>query len=153
VRFVQNHCRDLRHGYDHPLRYTKTTQVLKASKPSSQCHSEGVMCLSSLPKVRDWVTAVGAKTAYIEPESPSQNGCCECFNARLRDEVLNGEISYSLRDAQILIKRWRQHYNTVRPYSAFGYFSPFAREHHTSRPKSHYELTFNMDHLIGALQT
>ena len=101
----KNHCRDLRHGYDHPLRYTKTTQVLKASKPSSQCHSEGVMCLSSLPKVRDWVTAVGAKTAYIEPESPSQNGCCECFNARLRDEVLNGEISYSLRDAQIQIER------------------------------------------------
>ena len=83
-----------------------TTQVLKASKPSSQCHSEGVIALSSLLKVRDWVTAVGVETAYIEPESPWQNGCCECFNARLHDELLNGEISYSLRDAQIQIERW-----------------------------------------------
>ena len=79
-------------------------------------------------KVYDWITAVGVETVYIEPGSPSQNGCCECFNARLRDEVLNGEISYSLRDAQILIKRWRQHYNTVRLHSPFGYLSPFARE-------------------------
>ena len=130
-----------------------TRRLRRCSKPPSQCHFEGVMGLISMIKVYDWITAVGVETAYIEPGSPSQNGCCECFNARLRDEVLNGEISYSLRDAQILIKRWRQHYNTVRPYSAFGYFSPCAREHHTSRPKSHYELTFNMDLLIGALQT
>ena len=104
-------------------------------------------------KVYDWITAMSVETAYVEPGSPSQKGCCKSLNARFRDESLNGEISYSLKDAQILIKRWRQHYNTVRLYSAFGYFSPCAREHHTSRPKSHYELTFNMDHLIGALQT
>ena len=67
--FAHYHCRDLRHGYDHPLRYMMTTQVLKASKPSSQCHSEGVIALSSLLKVRDWVTAVGVETAYIEPGS------------------------------------------------------------------------------------
>ena len=74
-------------------------------------------------KVYDWITSMSVETAYIEPESPWQNGCCECFNARLRDKVLNGEISYSLRDAQILIKRWSP-YNTVRPKSAFGYLSP-----------------------------
>ena len=56
-------------------------------------------------KVYDWITFMSVETAYIEPESPWQNGCCECFNARVRDKVLNGEISYSLRDAQILIKR------------------------------------------------
>ena len=67
------------------------------------------MVLISFLKVYDWITAMSVETAYIEPGSPSQNGCCECFNARLRDEVLNGEISYSLRDAQILIERWRQH--------------------------------------------
>jgi transposase InsO family protein len=50
--------------------------------------------------VRDWIKAVGAKTAYIEPESPWENGCCESFNARFRDEFLNGEIFYSLREAQ-----------------------------------------------------
>ena len=91
---------------------------------------------------------IGHSTASLFTRNGNQN-----FMTRLCDEVLNGEISYLLRDAQILIKRWRQHYNTVRLYSAFGYFSPCAREHHTSRPKSHYELTFNMDHLIGALQT
>ena len=71
--------------------------------------------------MRDWIAAVGAKTAYIEPGSPWQNGYCESFNARFRDELLNGEIFYSLRDAQILIEQWRIHYNTVRPHSALGY--------------------------------
>ncbi|WP_106610590.1 IS3 family transposase [Shimia abyssi] len=74
--------------------------------------------------VRDWVAAVGAKTAYIEPGSPWENGYCESFNARFRDELLNGEIFYSLREAQILIEQWRKHYNTKRPHSALGYRPP-----------------------------
>jgi transposase InsO family protein len=75
-------------------------------------------------KVRDWIAAVGAKTAYIEPGSPWENGYCESFNARFRDELLNGELFYSLREAQILIEQWRIHYNTVRPHSALGYRPP-----------------------------
>jgi transposase InsO family protein len=75
-------------------------------------------------KVRDWIAAVGAQTAYIEPGSPWENGYCESFNARFRDELLNGEIFYSLREAQILIEQWRIHYNTVRPHSALGYRPP-----------------------------
>ncbi len=75
-------------------------------------------------KVRDWIAAVGAKTAYIEPGSPWENGYCESFNARFRDELLNGEIFYSLKEAQILIEQWRIHYNTVRPHSALGYRPP-----------------------------
>ena len=71
--------------------------------------------------VRDWISAVGAKTAYIEPGSPWENGYCESFNARFRDEMLNGEVFYSLREAQILIEQWRKHYNTKRPHSALGY--------------------------------
>ena len=55
--------------------------------------------------VRDWIAAVRAKTAYIEPGSPWENGYCESFNARFRDELLNGEIFYSLREAQILIEQ------------------------------------------------
>ena len=51
--------------------------------------------------VQDWIKAVGAKTAYIEPGSPWENGYCESFNARFRDEFLNGEIFYSLREAQV----------------------------------------------------
>ena len=74
--------------------------------------------------VRDWIAAVGAKTAYIEPGSPWENGYCESFNARFRDELLNGELFYTLREAQILIEQWRIHYNTVRPHSALGYRPP-----------------------------
>ena len=68
-------------------------------------------------KVRDWIAAVGTKTAYIEPGSPWENGYCESFNARFRDELLNGELFYSLKEAQILIEEWPIHYNTVRPHS------------------------------------
>ena len=74
--------------------------------------------------MRGWIKAVGAKTAYIEPGSPWENGYCESFNARFRDELLNGEIFYSLREAQILIEEWRKHYNTKRPHSALGYRPP-----------------------------
>ena len=74
--------------------------------------------------VRDWIVAVGAKTAYIEPGSPWENGYCESFNGRMRDELLNGEIFYSLREAQIIIEEWRKHYNTKRPHSALGYRPP-----------------------------
>jgi transposase InsO family protein len=71
-----------------------------------------------------WIAAVGAKTAYIEPGSPWENGYVESFNARLRDELLDGEIFYSLREAQILIESWRRHYNTVRPHASLGYRPP-----------------------------
>jgi transposase InsO family protein len=75
-------------------------------------------------QVRNWIAAVGTKTAFIEPGSPWENGYCESFNARFRDELLNGEIFYSLREAQIIIEQWRRHYNTVRPHSALGYRPP-----------------------------
>jgi len=74
--------------------------------------------------VRDWVAAVGAQTAYITPGSPWENGYIESFNARLRDELLNGEIFYSLKEAQIIIEQWRIHYNTKRPHSSLGYKPP-----------------------------
>ena len=74
--------------------------------------------------VQDWITAVGAKTAYITPGSPWENGYIESFNARLRDELLNGEIFYTLREAQIVIESWRRHYNGVRPHASLGYRSP-----------------------------
>lgn len=64
------------------------------------------------------------KTLYIEPGSPWENGYNESFNGKLRDELLNGEIFYTLREATILIERWRMHYNTVRPHSSLGYQPP-----------------------------
>ena len=74
--------------------------------------------------VRAWIAAVAAKTAYIEPGSPWENGYIESFNARLRDELLDGEIFYSLKEAQIVIEGWRRHDNTSRPHSALGYRPP-----------------------------
>jgi transposase InsO family protein len=74
--------------------------------------------------VRAWIGAVGAKTAYIEPGSPWENGYCESFNSKLRDELLKGEIFYSLKEARIVIESWRRHYNTVRPHSSLGYRPP-----------------------------
>ncbi len=74
--------------------------------------------------VRSWISAVGAQTAYIEPGSPWENGYVESFNARFRDELLNGEIFYSLKEAQIVIEQWRHHYNTKRPHSSLGYRPP-----------------------------
>ena len=74
--------------------------------------------------VREWIAAVGAKTAYIMPGSPWENGFVESFNARLRDELLDGEIFYSLAEAKIVIESWRRHYNTLRPHGSLGYKPP-----------------------------
>ena len=74
--------------------------------------------------VQDWIAAVGSTTAYIEPGSPWENGYCESFNAKLRDELLNGEVFYTLKEASVVIEQWRRHYNSIRPHSSLGYQSP-----------------------------
>lgn len=74
--------------------------------------------------LRAWLAKVGARTLYIEPGSPWENGYCESFNGRLRDELLNGELFYSIREARVVIERWRKEYNTVRPHSSLGYRPP-----------------------------
>jgi putative transposase len=74
--------------------------------------------------LREWLTGLGTRNLYIEPGSPWENGYCESFNGKLRDECLNGEIFYSLREAQVVIENWRIHYNTRRPHSALGYRPP-----------------------------
>ena len=60
------------------------------------------------------------KTLYIEPGSPWKNGYNESFNGKLRDELLNGKIFYSMTEAKVLIEQWRRHYNTIRPHSSLG---------------------------------
>lgn len=74
--------------------------------------------------LRQWLERLGVKTLYIEPGSPWENGYVESFNSKLRDEFLNREILYTLKEAQILIEWWRRHYNTLRPHSSLGYRSP-----------------------------
>ena len=75
-------------------------------------------------RLRSWLARLGTKTIYITPGSPWENGYCESFNGKLRDELLNGEIFSTLREAQVLIERWRVFYNTERPHSALGYRPP-----------------------------
>lgn len=74
--------------------------------------------------LRKWLADTDAKTPYIEPGSHWENGYCESFNSKLRDDFLNGEIFYSLKEVQVLAERWRVHYNTIRPHSSLGYRSP-----------------------------
>ena len=75
-------------------------------------------------KVREWLERVDVQTLFIEPGSPWENGYIESFNGKLRDELLNGEIFETLLEAKVLIERWRQEYNTLRPHSALGYRPP-----------------------------
>ena len=71
-------------------------------------------------KLRKWLSNVGVITAYIEPGSPWENGYIESFNARMRDEFLNGELFGNMYEAQVLTKRWVEYYNTIRPHSSLG---------------------------------
>ena len=74
--------------------------------------------------VRDWLARLGVGTLFIEPGSPWENGYVESFNGKLRDELLNGEIFYTLKEAKVLVERWRQQYNQARPHSSLGYRPP-----------------------------
>ena len=119
--------------------------------------------------VQGWIAAVGAKTAYIAPGSPWENGYVESFNARLRDELLDGEIFYTLREAEVVIESWRRHYNGVRPHASLGFRPPapevvaaglrrLARgatptglaDHADRGAQADAELTFAADHSVGA---
>jgi len=74
--------------------------------------------------VRKWLARLGVKTLFIEPGSPWENGYIESFNGKLRDELLNREVFYTLQEAKVLIEQWRQEYNQVRPHSALRYQPP-----------------------------
>ena len=92
--------------------------------------------------VRDWLGRLGIGALFIEPGSPWENGYVESFNGKLRDELLNGEIFYTLKEARVLIERWRQHYNRVRPHSSLGYRPP-APEATLLKPASLRSAAFN----------
>jgi putative transposase len=77
---------------------------------------------------------VGVKTQFIEPGSPWENGYNESFNGKLKDELLDREIFYTLKEAKILIEQWRWEYNTIRPHSSLGY-----------RPPAHETRTWRQD--------
>ena len=75
-------------------------------------------------RLRDWLSSLEVKTLFIGPGSPWENGYIESFNGRLRDELLNGEIFYTLNEAKVILESWRKEYNHVRPHSSLGYRVP-----------------------------
>ena len=74
--------------------------------------------------VRGWLNRLSVKTLFIEPGSPWENGYVESFNGKLRDELLNCEVFYTLTEATVLVEQWRKEYNQVRPHSSLGYRPP-----------------------------
>jgi len=74
--------------------------------------------------VREWLRRLDVKTLFIEPGSPWENGYCESFNGKLRDELLNREIFFTLEEARVLIEFWRREYNHFRPHSSLRYRPP-----------------------------
>ena len=75
-------------------------------------------------EVRRWLEKLGVKTLFIERGSPWENGYIESFNGKLRDELLNREVFYTLQEAKVLIEQWRREYNQIRPHSSLGYRPP-----------------------------
>ena len=79
--------------------------------------------------VRSWLAKLGTNQLYIEPGSPWENGYCEMFNGKLRDECLNGEIFYSLKEAIVVLEQWRNQYNTIRPHSSLNLSAAWTPKH------------------------
>ena len=112
---------------------TKPREIdaLESVRPGRLRKRNGRMMRVGVPSVRQWpgvygsghqgLATVGVKTLYVEPGSPWENGYCESFNGKLREECLNGEIFDSLKEARIVIEQWRPRYNRVRPHAALKY--------------------------------
>jgi len=101
----------------------KLTELFIRYGPSEYIRSDNGSEFTAIA-VREWLGKVGAKTLFIEPGSPWENGYNERFNGSLGDEVLKREIFYTLEEAQIIIEMWRNEYNQIRPHSSLGYRSP-----------------------------
>lgn len=91
-------------------------------------------------RLQAWLDRLAVIPLFIEPGSPWENGFIESFNGKMRDEFLNGEIFYSVKEAEILIEQWRIEYNTIRPHSALGYKPP--------APKAVIELQLQLQPLV-----
>ena len=71
-------------------------------------------------KLRAWLEKLKVAPLFIYPGSPWENGYVESFNGRMRFDLLSGEIFYSLKEAEVIIEKWREHYNSIRPHSSLG---------------------------------
>jgi transposase InsO family protein len=98
--------------------------ILRGVPGHSRCDNSSECAAKA---VREWIAAAGARTAYVEPGSPWENGYCESFNSKRRDELLKGEIFYTLQEAQVIIESWRRYYNTMRPHPSLAAGHPHQR--------------------------
>ena len=71
-------------------------------------------------KLLSWFKTLEIAPLFIEPGSPWENGYCESFNGKMRYEFLNGELFYSLKEARVMIDKWKKQYNTIRPHMSLG---------------------------------
>ena len=112
----KSHCRDLRRGYDHLLRYLGAAQAVIASQPASfrRCYATEFTSRAILK----WAGGNDADWHYINPGKPQQDGFIESFNGSLRDELLNEEIFDMLDEACCKLALWRYDDNNVRPHSS-----------------------------------
>jgi len=74
--------------------------------------------------MHNWRADLGVTALFIEPGSPRESGYIESFSGKLRDRLLNGELFYTLKEAQILVANWRRLYNGLRPHSSRGRRAP-----------------------------
>jgi len=74
--------------------------------------------------IKKWLSENHVDTLYIERGSPWENGYIESFNGRFREEVLNRELFYSVKEAKVIVQNWRLEYNNHRPHSGLGYRTP-----------------------------
>lgn len=75
-------------------------------------------------KLLEWFKTLDIAPLFIEPGSPWENGYCESFNGKMRYELLDGELFYTLREAKVIIEKWRKQYNTIRPHMSLGNRAP-----------------------------
>jgi putative transposase len=119
---VQNHCRDLRHDYDHLLRYLRAAQVVITSKPASFRRCYGPEYISG--KLLEWAEKQGIAIQHIQPGKPQQNAYIERYNRTVRHEWLDQNIFETIEEAQNQATEWLWTYNNVRPKIGIGGITP-----------------------------
>ena len=98
--------------------------IVRRGRPATIVSDNGTEMTSRA--ILEWTNKTALDWHYIAPGKPQQNGFVESFNGKLRDECLNEEVFATLAEARVLIERWRQDYNRIRPHSAHRGLTPEA---------------------------
>ena len=133
LNIIDEKTRECLHSY--PRRSWRSTDVIEALADVMIIHGTPEYIRSDngsefiAKRLRKWLQDIGVITAYIEPGSPWENGYCESFNSRMRDEFLNGELFGNMYEAQVLTKRWVDYYNLIRPHGSLKGKPPAPQVH------------------------